>query len=78
MKKYNFLTGTGSDNQVLVTEKDTYILYEFSNENDYRWFLAQQQNAVDKGTQVARKSVQNADLSWTSVVTKAYKVLVRK
>jgi hypothetical protein len=78
MKKYNFLTGTGSDNQVLVTEKDTYILYEFSNENDYRWFLAQQQNAVDKGTQVARKSVQNDDLSWTSVVTKAYKVLVRK
>lgn len=78
MKKYTYNTGTGAGNHVLVTERDTYNWYEFSNENDYRKFLAEQLNAVDKGTKVAKKSVQNEDLSWTLVVTKTYQVMVRK
>lgn len=78
MRKYTFLTGTGPDNQIVVTEKDTYTWYEFSHEDDYRWFLAQRPNAVDKGVKVAKRSVQNDDLSWTLVVTKTYQVMVRK
>ena len=78
MKKYTFLTGTGPDNQIIVTEKETYVWYEFSNEDDCQAFLKAQPKAEFKGVHVAKRSVQQDDLSWKLVVTKTYKVIVRR
>jgi hypothetical protein len=78
LKKYTFLTGTGDGHQVVVTEKETYVWYEFSNESDCWTFLKNQPKAEFKGVKVARGSFQLEDLSWEQRTTKTYRVIVRK
>jgi len=78
MKEYIFHTGTGPDNQIFVTEKDTYTWLEFSNKEDMLRFVASTPNAERKNTRVNKQSVQNNDLSWSYLRVETYPVIIRK